>query len=337
MRSRRQRGWLLACLAVLLVTAGMVFAPAPTLAQARAKRLVLKDGSFQPVTKWEKKGDRVRYMSADRFVWEEIPDNLIDWPATTKYNSELAATSEEVKSIDEEERRERAKAEAESPEVAPGIKLPSQGGVFLLDQYHGQPQLVEIVQNGGTVNAQTGKNMLRAAIIPIPISRETIELTSPHAGVQAHLENPVLFANVDVVTTDTATSNAPVTKRSTRDLDTAIPDRYKLVRAKTKGEKRQLASVSVGFGQTAEHEEFVKADASAFSGGWVKITPEEPLTPGEYALVEMLGEDQMNLFVWDFGVNPQAPQNPTAWKPAEVKPNPTATTDSPILKSHPPK
>jgi hypothetical protein len=69
----------------------------------------------------------------------------------------------------------------------------------------------------------------------------------------------------------------------------------------------------------SQEQKFVETRNEQMSGGWVKITPVNELQPGEYAVVEMLGKAGMNLFVWDFGVNPSAPANASAWKALPVK------------------
>src|ERR1700730_9389915 len=104
-------------------------------AQELAKRLFLKDGSYQLATKWETKGDRVRYLSAERNEWEEVPDSMVDWAATEKYQKDRAAgiTAPEAVSLDKEVAEERKLEEAKSPQVAHGLRIPSDGDIFLLD------------------------------------------------------------------------------------------------------------------------------------------------------------------------------------------------------------
>src|ERR1043166_1331888 len=91
-------------------------------AQQNPKRLIMKDGSYQSATQWEIKADRVRYYSAERYDWEELPKDLVDWPATDKYNAELAGSRDE--NIKEVVKADEAD-EREAPLVAPGLRLPN--------------------------------------------------------------------------------------------------------------------------------------------------------------------------------------------------------------------
>src|SRR5580658_1003234 len=91
-------------------------------AQDLARRLILKDGSYQLVTTYEVKGDRVRYKSAERDEWEELPSSLVDWPATEKYEKDRATSPiPEAAAIEKETDADREAELAHLPQVAPGL------------------------------------------------------------------------------------------------------------------------------------------------------------------------------------------------------------------------
>src|SRR3974390_2845229 len=109
-------------LAVALFLFAVSVLPPLCFAQPQAHRLILKDGSYQSVTKYEIKGERVHYFSAERGEWEEVPKSLVDWDATDKYEKGLfqGAPSPEALQLDKELEAEQKAEEARSPHVAPG-------------------------------------------------------------------------------------------------------------------------------------------------------------------------------------------------------------------------
>src|SRR5208283_58659 len=140
---RKRRAFEATIFAAALALAALCLAQSSPSAQTPGHRLILKDGSFQPITKYEIHGDRVRYFSADRGEWEEVPKSLIDWDATNKYEQGRLseAPAPEAAELDKEIEAERKAAEARSPQVAAGLRLPDENGVYVLDTYENQPQL----------------------------------------------------------------------------------------------------------------------------------------------------------------------------------------------------
>jgi hypothetical protein len=318
--------------ALLGLTALLVASPLVS-AQQLAKRLILKDGSYQPAIKWEVKGDRVRYLSAERNEWEEVPNSMVDWPATEKYEKDRAAgyRAPEAIQLDKELEAERQADEAKSPHVAPGLRLPDDGGVVLLDSFQNQPQLVPLEQNGGELNKNRKENMLRATINPIASAKQTIELAGSHAKIQAHATVPAIYVNVEQQDQlDKATQIAEKSKPQ------ELPwDRFRIVRLQPKQDKRIVGDIKIAvYGKVSQEQKFVPSTAAKLTGGWVKVTPSSDLTPGEYAVVEVLGREGMNLYVWDFGVNPSAGANATAWKPDSSAGNPSPDKPKELEKRH---
>jgi hypothetical protein len=304
--------WRILGLGVVLCLLG-----ASALGQHLSKRLVLKDGSYQLATQWEVTGERVRYLSAERNEWEEVPNSLVDWPATEKYEKDRAAgiPSAEAVALDKELAAERAAEEARSPEVAPGLRLPEDGNLLLLDTYQGEPQLVELQQSNGEIKRNLKGNILRAAVNPIASAKQSIEIPGPHAKVQSHAALPAIYVNVSPDwNAGPPAAGAPAQPE--------LPwDRFKIARVQLKGEKRVVGSLKISvIGKTSQEQTLVPVTAEKLTGNWVKVTPSVPLTPGEYAVVEMLGKDGMNLYVWDFGVNTSAAENVNAIKARPAAP-----------------
>lgn len=275
--------------------------------QKLAKRLILTDGSYQLASQWEVKGDRVRYLSAERNEWEEVPYSMVDWAATEKFEKEHPgrASSPEAEEVDRELAAERAAEEAKTPQVAPGLRLPEDGSVMLLDTFQNHPQLVELEQSGGQLNRNRKENVLRAVVNPAAGSKQSIELEGAHAKVQAHAGLPSLYINL------------PPEDSSVGSQTRSQPsDRFLIVRMMSKNGKRILGDIKISvLGKVSHEESLVPTTSEELTGGWVKITPTTALPSGEYAVAELLGNEGVNTFVWDFGVNPSAPANPGALEP----------------------
>ena len=164
----------------------------------------------------------------------------------------------------------------------------------------------EIFDEIGVGNLDAGRNSLpidRKATI-----RQQFELKGPHARVQVHVPLPEIFVKINV------------DQEPNADEQHAKPivaaDRFRILRLEPTEASRVLGKVEVSvLGKQRQSQQFVSTRIESISGGWLKVIPVGNLDPGEYALVEMLGQNEFNSYVWDFGVDPKAPDNPNAEKP----------------------
>ena len=303
-------------------------------------RLILKDGSYQVVRKYEVVGNRVRYVSVERSGdWEELPEDLVDWPATRKWEAQQAELAqkqspamEEAAEIDKEEAAERTSQKERMPEVARGLNLPDQDGVFVLDEYQGSPQLVEIVPSTGDL--QMARQHGIRSVLPLQGQLAHVELEGGAAKVAIHVNEPTLYLSLDSLD-EKARADAeqvashPITVDTHGASQVQHPKRgatspnsgFAIVRVDSRKAVRIVGTVHVSpTGNITQEENVIPMTAEVLPGKhWLKLKPKQPLLIGEYALVEILSPKDMNASVWDFQVNPRAGLNEGAIGPIDSK------------------
>jgi hypothetical protein len=301
-------------------------------------RLILKDGSYQVVMSYQVKGKVVSYVSAERGSTEDIPFDLIDWDATHKWERQHAPAADNgvaqppPPAIDPELLKEEADRAALTPEVAPDLHLPELDSVLALDYFHGTPELVPLVQSDGELNHTTSHNILKLAINPRAASHEIEQLKGIQAAVQMHVDSPVIYLRIgdDAVVSHGGTpftvdthGGGPAAPANKEAGGASASSGYVMVRADVRTDTRVLASFNIatlGSG-VRQQEDVVETTTEVLPGGhWMKITPKQPLDFGEYALMEIVSEKEVNLGVWDFGVHPTAPENRDVLKPEPKRP-----------------
>jgi hypothetical protein len=264
----------------------------------RGKKLVLKDGNFQLVRSYERKGDRVRYYSVERGDWEEIPAAMVDWDATKKAEIEAdkadAALVSKIHTQEEASKIETTLDVDASLQVAPGVFLPPGEGMFAIEGRSVTP----IPQVSSEVKTDK-KTALKRILSPIPIvpSKQNVEIPGPKAKQRFTTRVPEFYLREAPPDPD----HVSTLERTSRP-GTSGPD-VELLRATVKGNKRLLESIRSLFGEKVGQERnTISIQEWEVARTVYRFTLSEPLPPGEYALAEML-PDGMNLYVWDFGVD----------------------------------
>jgi len=320
--------------ACLLVGAWGISAPAwgQTPVQEKpghaTQRLYLKDGTFQMVTEYHLQGDHVHYYSAERAAWEDIPMTLVDLPATQKWNRERDQLVEK-----EQAERAAAKAAAEAeikremdiadPEVAPHLRLPAKGYMWGLDEFDGKPKLIPIAQPEAEAEARD-KAKAEFAGLSKDKKKSPAEVAKEEANAKAYESNA---ANLPPIAPKAAKGGGKDELQlegtaSKREFHVTMPvlyiksgtipsPKFVLIRMLVdfKHQSRRMSPPSMEALAGGSGRGFAAVSVTDMPGGkWLKIAMPMDLPIGQYALVRILSPETWDEHVWDFGVNPQAPE-----------------------------
>jgi len=287
-------------------------------------RLILKDGSYQMVRQYQVVGDRVRYLSQERGDWEEMPAALVDWEATKKWDrdhinaqpDDASPAMKEAAALDKEEADARAEQRGRTPEVAKGLELPDQSGVFVLDTFEGTPALVELKPADLNMNQKVRKGL--GTFNPLAAAKAELDLDGAHARVHLHVNDPAIYLSLDdgnekEVTTHAFTVDTSGSKDAKNHKHGAhsTGSGFAIVRLDVRKAVRVVGAIEVSrSGSVSQSEDVIPTKAEVVEGRhWLKLTPAQPLTIGEYALVEILSPEDVSQTVWDFRVDPRMGDN----------------------------
>jgi hypothetical protein len=261
-----------------LIAAVIFLAALPvTLGAETNIRLYLKDGSFQLVNQYDVQGDRVRYYSVERSEWEEIPLSLVDFARTKKaQEEEKQHNAQELRQAKELE-NERFAPLTHGYEVAPGIYLPGDQGVFVFD---GKRVLRMIQSSGEVVNDRRRATLILALPVPMVHAQAFVILDGPKAAVRVDTDQPVFFV------------------QTSGDLGS----RLELVTLKVGKDARLVEKIEAHRTEPSELRATMSMVRTQVKPGVYKLAPSAALSPGEYALGELL-QKKLNLELWDFGVD----------------------------------
>jgi len=206
----------------------------------------------------------------------------VDWDATKAADASQAQHDAAVlaKVHTEEQARLAQPLDIDaSLEVAPGVFLPPGDRLFVFDG----KAVVPLAQ--AETNSKLAKgHFLEQVLVPIPIvpTRHTISIQGPHAKLRIVSDQPEFYIR----------------------SKNALTPELELIRAKAHGENRLIENVDALFGEQRETgQDAVPLQAWEIAHGVFRFTLGKQLTPGEYVVAEIMRDEGMSMFVWDFGAD----------------------------------
>jgi hypothetical protein len=238
-------------------------------------KLYLKDGDFHVVREYQVQGDRVRFYSVERSEWEEIPLALVDLKRTeSEAGARKAEIEKESKLMSEEEAADRALKDEVS-------RIPQEPGVYWVEA--GQTKTLKQAQSNLRTNK--GRSILKKlAPVPLVTGKATLEIDDAHTATVFTTARPEFYIQLSQI------------------------ERFGIVRIepKEKDKVRVVENVTLMpvTEEKIEEPALIPILQRELDSGLYKFWPKEPLTAGEYAVVQFTA-GEVNMQVWDFAVKPQ--------------------------------
>jgi hypothetical protein len=235
-------------------------------------KLYLKEGGYQLVREYEVQQDRVHFYSVERSQWEDIPVELVDLKRT---NAESSARQEkldkESKSIAEEDEARRAlKKEVRS--------IPQDPGVYWLEKDEAHP----IKAAESSVHTNKGRIALKVLTgVPMINGKGTLEIQGMHSANVFTDPQQELYIQLS------ETEAFGIVKLTPQKNGVRVVENLTF-QSITKETEEEIENIDIVI------QELDK-------GGLYKIWAQNPLPPGEYAVVQYT-MGKMNMQIWDFAI-----------------------------------
>jgi hypothetical protein len=250
-------------------------------------RIFLKDGNYLLAREYKIEADRVRYWSVERSAWEEIPEQLVDWDATHKGEAEDVARKKQIDEKLQEIAQHQRAASLDidtSIEVAPGVYLPDAAGFYVVAD-----GAVTSLSQDLAESRLSKKRLLVQVLSPVPVipSKHDVDLKGTRAALRVHDPRPEFYF---------------------RTADQREPN-VALIRAHVHGDSRRITEISTlrVTGESHSKEDQMALERWLVARGTYRYTLGKKLEPGEYAFIENVMDQGIDLYVWDFGVDAAAP------------------------------
>lgn len=182
----------------------------------------------------------------------------------------------------------------DGPEIAAGLHLSSEALVWVLGKNGEQPQLYPITHHDVIVRNNVGSNIARSAVWQK--QKKDVVVNGPKAEIRLHSGEVSLFVQYSKAEDNEIKNSAPSAKVV-----------YAILKLKPEDTIRVVAwyEFSRFSGSPQLSESLVESQQSPLADfTWLKVTPSQPLSPGEYALIQFVpGKNSISGWVFDFGVD----------------------------------